>query len=220
MNDRQPAALFPCGRAYVLGSDQRFVAAVAHELERMGLAAVSVTSRPFPWRDVAQDASLVVADLDDLTVAAWEELRIHITCPWILWSRQGMTVPHAVCLRRPFDLADFARVVKACVAEGDAPARSAAASVTEKADAVEVLREGVLSVQGREIALTPYEWAVYRCLRNHRGETVSRDTLQRVLDGAGGNTVDVYVCHLRAKLEKPLGVRLITTVRGQGYRME
>ena len=32
--------------------------------------------------------------------------------------------------------------------------------------------------------------------------------------------VDVYVCRLRAKIEKPLGRRMIRTVRGVGYTLE
>ena len=38
--------------------------------------------------------------------------------------------------------------------------------------------------------------------------------------GGGGNSVEVYVCKLRAKIEKPLGRRMIHTVRGKGYRLE
>ncbi len=83
-----------------------------------------------------------------------------------------------------------------------------------------MISDGVLAVGGRTVALTPSEWAIYRCLDMHRGEVVPREVLAACLSGGGGNSVDVYVCHLRAKLEKPVGARMVWTVRGEGYKME
>ena len=48
---------------------------------------------------------------------------------------------------------------------------------------------------------------------------MTREELAALL-GGGGHSVEVYVCKLRTKLEKPLGRRLIHTVRGVGYRMD
>lgn len=60
-------------------------------------------------------------------------------------------------------------------------------------------------------------------LYENRGVPVSREeALSLVFDEAGGgtNVVDVYVNYLRAKIDHPFGVRLITTVRGKGYMIE
>lgn len=74
------------------------------------------------------------------------------------------------------------------------------------------------------VRLTPKEMAMLRCLLDQRGQTVTRAQLQTCLDPTGeserGNEVEVYLCYLRRKLEKPIGRRLITTVRGVGYRLE
>ena len=62
-----------------------------------------------------------------------------------------------------------------------------------------------------------------RILMAHRGEIVSREMLESALQGEGktdSNKVEVYLCFLRRKIERPLGLRLITTVRGKGYRLE
>jgi len=67
--------------------------------------------------------------------------------------------------------------------------------------------------------MTPAEYAILERLYARRGEAVTREELAALL-GGGGNSVEVYICKLRAKLEKPLGRRLILTVRGVGYRME
>lgn len=81
------------------------------------------------------------------------------------------------------------------------------------------VRDGTVTVGGRTVPLTPAEQVILDYLLAHRGETVPRDALASLLKG-GGNSVDVYVCHLRTKIEKPLGRRLITTIRGVGYRLE
>ena len=79
--------------------------------------------------------------------------------------------------------------------------------------------DGVCTVQGSPLPLTPAEAAILDCLYTRRGETVPRAELATLLEG-GGNSVEVYICKLRTKLEKPLGRRMIVTVRGVGYRME
>jgi len=67
---------------------------------------------------------------------------------------------------------------------------------------------------------------LFACLWDHRGQIVPKAALQEALGAAteGGvvttNILEVYVCHLREKLEKPLARRIIITVRGKGYRME
>ena len=76
-----------------------------------------------------------------------------------------------------------------------------------------------VSVAGKPIPLTAAEWAIFHCLYTHRGEAVTKETLFSLL-GGGGNSVEVYVCKLRTKIEKPLGKWMIWTVRGVGYKME
>ena len=75
------------------------------------------------------------------------------------------------------------------------------------------------------ISLTSKEAALMRCLLDHRGEIVGRDALSEALHSVGresadSNKTEVYLCFLRRKIERPLGIRLITTVRGKGYRLE
>ncbi len=82
-------------------------------------------------------------------------------------------------------------------------------------------QDGMVRVGETEVSLTPHEWALFSLLWAHRGETVSREALYADLPSlAAGNSVEVYVCRLRAKLEKPLGLRLITAVRHVGYRID
>lgn len=73
------------------------------------------------------------------------------------------------------------------------------------------------------IELTSREFAVLEFLMRRAGEVVSkRDVLQNVWDDdfeGDPNIVEVYIGHLRNKVDRPFGVVSIETVRGFGYRL-
>jgi DNA-binding response OmpR family regulator len=74
-----------------------------------------------------------------------------------------------------------------------------------------------------EVDLTSREFAVLEFLLKHRGDVVSkRDVLAHVWDydfDGDLNIVEVYVRHLRNKIDRPFGKACIETVRGAGYRV-
>jgi two-component system, OmpR family, response regulator len=74
-----------------------------------------------------------------------------------------------------------------------------------------------------EVELTPREFALLEFLLRHRGEVVSkRVILDHVWDydfEGDPNIVEVYVRHLRNKLDRPFGRGAIHTIRGAGYRL-
>ena len=74
-----------------------------------------------------------------------------------------------------------------------------------------------------EVVLTARELALLEFLLRRRGEAVSkREILDHVWDDdfeGDPNIVEVYVRHLRNKLDRPFGRTAIRTVRGSGYRL-
>ena len=74
-----------------------------------------------------------------------------------------------------------------------------------------------------EIELTSREFALLAFLARHRGDVVSkRQILDAVWDEAfdgDPNIVEVYIRHLRNKIDRPFGRNAIQTVRGAGYRL-
>ena len=79
-------------------------------------------------------------------------------------------------------------------------------------------------VDGRTVALTAKEFLVLETLARRPGEVLSAHDIVRL---AWGDEVEVdptlvstYVARLRAKLERPFGLEVITAVRGHGYRFE
>lgn len=79
--------------------------------------------------------------------------------------------------------------------------------------------ERTVIYKNRRIEFTESEWKVFECLYNADGGAVSRDALMKLFDTEEGNITDVYICHLRRKLEAPFGVKLIKTLRGKGYSL-
>lgn len=74
---------------------------------------------------------------------------------------------------------------------------------------------------GRTIELTAREYALLEFLLRNRGRTLSRTTISehiwRYNFDTGTNIIDVYVNHLRNKIDDGFDVKLIHTVRGVGY---
>jgi two-component system alkaline phosphatase synthesis response regulator PhoP len=81
----------------------------------------------------------------------------------------------------------------------------------------------VVSRNGKVVPLSAREFQLLRYFVEHRGATLSRDTLLKEVWGysveAFTRTVDVHVASLRQKLEKDPTPRLIATVPGLGYKL-
>ena len=77
---------------------------------------------------------------------------------------------------------------------------------------------------GQAIALSAREYALLEYLAHRPGQVVSRSELwEHVYDFAaepGSNVLDVYVSHLRRKIDDGHPRKLIHTRRGQGYVLE
>ncbi|MGF2950320.1 response regulator transcription factor [Microbacterium alcoholitolerans] len=74
-----------------------------------------------------------------------------------------------------------------------------------------------------EISLTAREITVLDFLLRRRGEVVTKPEIIANVWGADfegdANIVEVYIGHLRSKIDRPFGREAIQTVRGAGYRL-
>jgi two-component system copper resistance phosphate regulon response regulator CusR len=122
-------------------------------------------------------------------------------------------------LTKPFAFAELAVRVKALLRRG-------------AADQSSVIRVGDLEINrltqqvsraGQRIDLTSKEYSLLDYLAAHPGRVLSRTMIvEHVWDQSFEgltNIVDVYVRHLRSKVDDPFPVKLIRTVRGAGYRI-
>jgi two-component system copper resistance phosphate regulon response regulator CusR len=122
-------------------------------------------------------------------------------------------------LTKPFAFAELLVRVKALLRRGPVNRSS-------------VLRVGDLEVDrlsqqvrrgGRKIELTAKEYSLLEYLATHPGRVFSRTMIiEHVWDQSFEgltNIVDVYVRHLRAKVDDPFPAKLLRTVRGVGYSL-
>jgi two-component system OmpR family response regulator len=74
-----------------------------------------------------------------------------------------------------------------------------------------------------EIQLSPKEFSLLETFMRRPGQVLSRlHLLEHAWDFAyenRSNVVDVYIRHLRQKIDEPFGRRTLETVRGAGYRL-
>lgn len=75
----------------------------------------------------------------------------------------------------------------------------------------------------QEVTLTAREMAVLDFLLRRRGEVVTRQEIIANIWGdsftGDANIIEVYIGHLRAKVDRPFHRQAIETVRGVGYRL-
>jgi two-component system OmpR family response regulator len=130
----------------------------------------------------------------------------------------GLDVGADDYVTKPFSFAELLARIRALIRRG-ASERPALLKVGDL-----VLDPATRQVRRAEtdIVLTSKEFALLEYFMRHPGEVLSRTRIiEHVWDFAFDNTsnvVDVYVRHLREKIDRPFGGRFIETVRGAGYR--
>ncbi len=216
MTDRRPS---PAAR--VLCTDARLCRFFEIELAHLGIRV----SDPKDGDEALP--CLILADTDTHALDAVLQAARAAGCPLLTFGRAEADLPPEAgeYVRRPFTLPALESALRRLLAgttTTEAPlARTHAPAHRTHADEMLTVDEenATVSAGERRVTLTPAEWAIFRVLYERRGEPVSRAALAACL-GGGGNSVDVYICHLRRKIEKPLGRRMIATVRGRGYVLE
>ena len=123
-------------------------------------------------------------------------------------------------LRKPFSLVVLSARLRALARRGGV----AQGSVLTAGDLV--LDESARRVTraGGKIELTPREFALLEALMRNKGQALSKTQLLELAWGhdhlGADSVVEVYIGYLRRKVDDPYPVKLISTVRGVGYRLE
>lgn len=170
----------------------------------------------------------IILDLDtrgNIQAALRGETEIRIGI-----CRNAATIPPTLrtqvrhVLERPFSTAKIRQLLRQ-IQCGEQPAVIHAEMMSTQrttSETITIEQETTARMGEISVHLTPKEAALLRRLLDKRGQIVTKRELDECLgkDEAAGNRIEVYLCHLRRKLEKPTGVRLITTIRGVGYRLE
>ena len=209
-------------RALILCADPRLSRLVEIELSYLGISSQVEGKMPKSWEGVC----LLVADGDEFPVADCRAEASVCGCPLLLFGREEISLPpeEGVYLRRPFGLDQLAEAVRmlsgspvlSLRADAPIPSGDLNGSVQKAPVSLLTVQDGVVTLAGKTVLMTPAEAEILAHLYARPGETVPREELASLL-GGGGNILDVYICRLRSKIEAPLGRRIIWTVRGKGY---
>jgi len=133
-------------------------------------------------------------------------------------------------ITKPFAIEELLARIRVALKrrEAAATAEPTQASVAEPDHHVLCINGVSLDVERHEvkvgdtpIELTNREFEVLKALMENRNVVMSRDRLVQLACGydfvGETNIIDVYVRHLRSKIDDQYGIKLITTVRGVGY---
>jgi DNA-binding response OmpR family regulator len=78
--------------------------------------------------------------------------------------------------------------------------------------------------EGQPIELTPREFALLEYLLYHPNQVVTREMIEQHIWNydfeCESNVIDVYIRRVRRKIDDPFPIKLLTTVRGIGYRLQ
>lgn len=74
---------------------------------------------------------------------------------------------------------------------------------------------------GRKLPLSAKEYAILEFFAAHAGNTLSREEIEQFVspDGSDSAVVPVYIHYLRKKIDDGFSVKLLRTVRKQGYML-
>jgi two-component system OmpR family response regulator len=145
---------------------------------------------------------------------------IMLTAKDGVWDQvEGLDTGADDYLTKPFSFAVLLARLRALTRRGSTPRPVALAVGDLVLDPVS--RD--VSRGGTRIDLTAREFAVLAFLMRRAGEVVSKaQIIEAVWDfsfDGDPNIVEVYIGHLRAKVDRPFGRASIRTVRGAGYRI-
>ena len=129
-------------------------------------------------------------------------------------------------ITKPFAIEELLARIRVALKRREAHAPAAAPEPTPtnvirvQCVALDVDRHEV-TVDGSPIELTNREFEVLKALMENVDIVMTRDRLASVALGydyvGETNIIDVYIRHLRSKIDDAHGIKLITTVRGVGY---
>ncbi len=169
---------------------------------------------------------LMLPDIDGLEVL--EKVRTRKVSPavLILSARggiddrvKGLELGADDYLVKPFAFVELLARVRALIRRGQ--------PVAEKLVAGDLVMDCIrrkVSRAGEPIDLAPKEFSILEYLMRNRGKPLSRTMIVEHVwdmeyDGLT-NIVDVYIRHLRSKVDDRFPVKLIHTVRGVGYMLD
>ena len=213
--------------AKIITDDKRFERMLSLELEDRGLLIID---------DVKTDADSVSKKnfytLVDLDFCMEDDLSdISSYSNVIAFSHTYRDVDDSctkLCyavLHRPFLMEELFSIIfgekKPLKKKRNHPIKLTGRQINDNKEHLRIDHTSKKAVWGNEgIALSENEYKLLSLLCERRGDVVIRSEIDDLLGAGDSNISDVYICMLRKKIDNRLGVKLIYTVRGEGYKLK
>jgi DNA-binding response OmpR family regulator len=213
--------------------DLRLASLTREYLEGHGLAVVHVSDgrrgqdEALSGRYDAVLLDLMLPGKDGLEVC--REIRARSDVPIVVLTARGEEADRVMGLElgaddylaKPFSPRELLARIRAVVRRAKGKAGPTREAVRVGGLVVDPAARRV-TLDGREIALTGYEFSLLHALARRAGRVLGREQLMELAKGspddAFDRSIDVHVSRLRQKLgDDPKRPRLIKTVRGAGY---
>jgi DNA-binding response OmpR family regulator len=228
-----PVSTEPSLAVLLVEDDLRLATLTREYLEGHGLAVSHVADGRRGLEEASRgrfDAvllDLMLPGKDGLEVC--RELRARSDVPILVLTARGEEADRVMGLElgaddylaKPFSPRELLARIRAVVRRARGRAGPARAAVRVGGLHVDPAARRA-TLDGREIPLTGYEFALLEALARRAGRVLSREQLMEIAKGSAeesfDRSIDVHVSRLRQKLgEDPKRPRLIKTVRGVGY---
>jgi DNA-binding response OmpR family regulator len=228
-----PSVTDPTLLVLLVEDDQRLATLTREYLEGHGVAVVHVSDgrrgleEALSGRYEAVLLDLMLPGKDGLEVC--RELRSRSDVPILVLTARGEEADRVMGLElgaddylaKPFSPRELLARIRAVVrrAKGRAGPQASAVKV---GDLVVDPAARRVTLSGKEVALTGYEFSLLDALARRAGRVLTREQLMELARGSAeeafDRSIDVHVSRLRQKLgDDPKRPRLIKTVRGAGY---
>jgi len=225
-------------RILVVDDDAPSVKMISFLLREEGYDVISTDNGPAAIELVDRESpDLVILDVMMPNLDGFEvcrRIRQKMDVPIIFLSAKGETADKVTGLQlgaddylaKPFEPAELLARVKAVMRRTEAFAMDDAQSRLTVGDiTLDPVNNQVIFADGRTVNLTPIEFKLLHCLMRNAGRILSHDLLMSSVWGYDyegySNQIAVYMRRLRTKIEEdPDHPKLLTTVRGLGYKFE
>ena len=221
-------------RALLVEDDERLGRLTARYLESHGVSVTlatdglrGLTEALRPMYDVVL-LDLMLPGRSGLDVC--RDIRARRDVPIIMVTARGEEADRVLGLElgaddyiaKPFSSRELLARVRAQVRRARGKAGPSASQLT-RVGALTLDPGGLrATLDGRELQLTPYEFALLRVLAERAGRVLNREQLLDLAKGSAeesfDRSIDVHISRLRQKLgDDPKQPRLLKTIRGAGY---
>ena len=199
----------------IISNDAKFAKMLSLSLSEYGFYEISDS---FPECELKN--RFIIVDLDFCNSEDVEGLSDIATLVGFAKEPNEENSLCAVTFKRPFHMSDFL----AFFGDSKKPksyTREKRIENHKKTHFLTVSEDLPAAIWGdSKILLSENEYRVLKLLCDNRGEIVERERIDSLLGVTEGNMGDVYICHLRRKIDNKLGLKFIYTIRGKGYMLK